>query len=101
MKTKVAVSVALMIVALATPSNATQPTTISSEAYKSVASQNLTIGGDPLLSKKKPTVSDLKVTKTVGTPVAAPPNSSGNGPWVVKVVLRTSTDGITFSGGKR
>ena len=100
MKTKVAVSVALMIVALATPSNATQSTTMSSEAYKSVASQNLAVGGDLLLSKKKPTVSDLKVAKTVGTPVAAPPNSSGNGPWVVKVVLRTSTDGITFSGGE-
>jgi hypothetical protein len=100
MKTKVAVSVALMIVALATPSNATQSTIMSSEAYKSVASQNLTVGGDLVLSKKKPTVSDLKVAKTVGTPVAAPPNSSGNGPWVVKVVLRTSTDGVNFSGGE-
>ena len=100
MKTNIAISAALVIVSLATPSNATQPTASSLDAYKSVASQNLALGSDALLSKKKPTVSDLKVAKTVGTPVAAPPNSSGNGPWIVKVVLRTSTDGITFSGGE-
>ena len=100
MKTNIAISAALVIVSLATPSNATQPTASSLDAYKSVASQNLALGSDVLLSKKKPTVSDLKVAKTVGTPVAAPPNSSGNGPWIVKVVLRTSTDGITFSGGE-
>jgi hypothetical protein len=100
MKTNIAISAALVIVSLATPSNATQPTASSLDAHKSVASQNLALGSEVLLSKKKPTVSDLKVAKTVGTPVAAPPNSSGNGPWVVKVVLRTSTDGITFSGGE-
>jgi hypothetical protein len=100
MKTNISLVIALVIVALATPSNATQPTANSSDAYKTVAAQNLALGSDLLLSKKKPTLSDLKVAKTVGAPVAAPPNSSGNGPWVVRVVLRTSTDGIAFSGGE-
>jgi hypothetical protein len=100
MKTNISVVIALVIVALATPSNATQPTANSSDAYKTVESQNLALGSDLLLSKKKPTLSDLKVAKTVGAQVAAPPSSSGNGPWVVRIVLRTSTDGIAFSGGE-
>ena len=100
MKTNIAISAALVIVALAAPSNAAQPTTPISDASKAVASQNLALGNDVLLSKKKPTLSDLKVAKTVGTPIAAPPNSSGNGPWVVRVVLRTSSDGVSFSGSE-
>ena len=89
-----------MIVSLAAPSNATQPTNTSADVNKAVASQSLIPGSGVLLSKKNPTLSDLSVAKTVGTPVAAPPNSSGNGPWVVRVVLRTSSDGLSFSGGE-
>jgi hypothetical protein len=100
MKTNIALSTALVIVSLAAPSNAAQPSNTSTDIYQVAASQNLNSGSGVLQSKKKPTVSDLKVTKTVGTPVAAPPNSSGNGPWVVKVVLRTSTDGLSFSGSE-
>ena len=100
MKTNIALTFALVIVSLAAPSNAAQPANASTEVFKVVASQNLISGSGVLQSKKKPTVSDLKVAKTVGTPVAAPPNSSGNGPWVVKVVLRTSSDGLNFSGAE-
>lgn len=100
MKTNIALSAALVIVALATPSNAAQATNTSTDVNKVAASQILVSGSSVLLSKKKPTVSDLKVAKTVGTLVAAPPNASGNGPWVVKVVLRTSSDGLTFSGSE-
>lgn len=100
MKTKIAISAALVIVSLATPSNATEPTNRSTDLAKAVVSQNFTSGSSVLLAKKKPTISDQKVPKTVGTPVAAPPNSSGNGPWVVRVVLRTSSDGVSFSGGE-
>ena len=100
MKINIAVSAALVIVSLAAPSNAAQPTNTNTDVYKSVASQNLNSGSGALLSKKNPSVSDLKVAKTVGTPVAAPPNSSGNGPWIVRAVLRTSSDGLSFSGAE-
>ena len=40
----------------------------------------------------------LKVPQTIGTVRAGA--GSENGPWAVRAVLRTSTDGITFSGGE-
>jgi hypothetical protein len=100
MKTNIAVTTALVIASLVIPSQAALSMTANADAYKVVSPQNLHSGASVIFSKKKPTVSDLKVSKTVGTPVAGPPNASGNGPWVVKVVLRTSSDGVSFSGSE-
>lgn len=96
----IALAASLLIVSLATPANATELDITGSETYKVVNSHSLILGDGVLQSKKKPTLSDLKVTKTVGTQVAGPANSSGNGPWVVRVVLRTSSDGLSFTGAE-
>jgi hypothetical protein len=40
----------------------------------------------------------LKVPQTVGA--VRPGAGSANGPWAVRAVLRTSADGVTFSGGE-
>ena len=53
-----------------------------------------------LSTKKKPKISDLEVPATIGAAVPAPPGASGSGPWVVRSVLRSSTDGLTFSGSE-
>ena len=40
----------------------------------------------------------LKVPQTIGA--VRPGAGGGNGPWAVRAVLRTSTDGINFTGGE-
>jgi len=42
------------------------------------------------------TLDSLKVPMTVGALRAG--DGAGNGPWAVRAVLRTSTDGVTFTG---
>jgi hypothetical protein len=42
----------------------------------------------------------LKIDQTVGPMKAPPPDASPNqsGPWATRVIVRTSTDGVTFTG---
>ncbi len=44
------------------------------------------------------TLDALKVPMTIGAMRAG--DGAGNGPWAVRAVLRTSTDGVTFTGGE-
>lgn len=50
------------------------------------------------IASKLPTLKSLKIKQTVGKVAAPPPDSSGNGPWTVRVVIRSSKDGVNFSG---
>lgn len=61
-------------------------------------SQSVEIKEIAFQAKKLPSLASLKVPKTVGTKAAPPADAGGNGPWTVRVVMRSSKDGITFSG---
>lgn len=50
------------------------------------------------VTSKLPSLKSLKIKQTVGKVAAPPPDASGNGPWTVRVVLRSSKDGVNFSG---
>lgn len=66
-----------------------------------VGTSQVAASTNPLfLKKKKPKVSDLEVPLTQGAQVPAPPGASGSGPWVVRSVLRSSSDGLSFSGSE-
>lgn len=98
MKKTVSLAIAVLVIGTAAPSHAISLAhSMKSQAFDSVQSSNFHFIP---ASKKKPSVSDLKVEKTTGAQVAAPANASGNGPWVVRTVLRTSPDGESFSGGE-
>ena len=62
--------------------------------------QIVTHQGPVIYKRKKTKISDLEVPMTQGSKVAAPPGASGSGPWAVRSVLRSSADGLSFSGSE-
>lgn len=92
--------VGLVLVSAALISQELPPSFGDSNQAQSFNSLQFSSAQDIRATLKKPSLSDLKVEKTTGFMVDAPPGASGNGPWVVRVVLRSSTDGQSFSGGE-
>jgi hypothetical protein len=56
--------------------------------------------GSTTIAESAKTLETLRITQTIGSVKAPPPDATSNqgGPWATRTVLRTSTDGITFSG---
>jgi len=93
------ISIAMVLV-VATPSNAFIEFSKASTINPLPSALKITAQPQPLQKKKNPSVSDLRVEKSIGSVMPAPPNASGSGPWTVRVVLRTSSDGEVFSGNE-
>ena len=56
--------------------------------------------GSTTTAESAKTLAALRIAQTIGSVKAPPPDATSNqgGPWATRTVLRTSTDGITFSG---